>query len=177
MCARRPLEEVAMETLEETRQSVRELLTAQRFAVLSTESETGPYCSLIAFWAADDLTHVVFATMRSTRKFNFLITHPRVALLFDNRANRETDITESTAVTATGTAREVTEVEARSAMAAAFLARTPRSSHSSLTRVCLRPVDIDAYLLVTSSRVYPELACTAPLNGLGGDGAGKIGPL
>ena len=40
---------------EQTATLVRRLLDSQRFAVLSTQSETGPYCSLVAFWPAEDL--------------------------------------------------------------------------------------------------------------------------
>ena len=147
-----------METLEETRQSVRDLLGSQRFAVLSTASETGPYCSLIAFWAADDLSHVVFATMRSTRKFNFLITHPRVALLFDDRSNRETDLSEGMAVTATGTAREVTGDEARSATAVGFLAKHPTLESFVASPGCaFVRVDIDVFYVVTQFQKLVEL--------------------
>jgi nitroimidazol reductase NimA-like FMN-containing flavoprotein (pyridoxamine 5'-phosphate oxidase superfamily) len=90
-----------------------ELLRGQRFAVLATDSEIGPYANLVAFWAAEDLSHIVFATLRATRKFNHLVTHPRVALLFDNRSNQDLDIGQAMAVTATGTAREVTDADAR----------------------------------------------------------------
>lgn len=147
-----------MGELEETRQSVQNLLRSQRFAVLSTESETGPYCSLIAFWAADDLSHVVFATLRSTRKFNYLVTHPRVALLFDDRSNEDSDITESMAVTATGTAREVADEEARAAASAAFLAKHPAlSAFVSSPGCALVRVDIDVFYVVTRFQNLVEL--------------------
>jgi len=150
--------EVATERLEETRQSVREVLRSQRFAVLSTESETGPYCSLIAFWAADDLSRVVFATMRSTRKFNFLVTHPRVALLFDDRSNRDIDINESMAVTATGTAREVTDEGARALASAAFLAKHPNLASFVASPGCaLVRVDLDVLYVVTEFQNVVEL--------------------
>jgi len=44
--------EIALDTQLETRTLVRRLLDSQRFAVLSTQSDTGPYCSLVAFWSA-----------------------------------------------------------------------------------------------------------------------------
>jgi nitroimidazol reductase NimA-like FMN-containing flavoprotein (pyridoxamine 5'-phosphate oxidase superfamily) len=147
-----------MDRLEETRRSVRELLRSQRFAVLSTESETGPYCSLIAFWAADDLSHVVFATMRATRKFNFLVTHPRVALLVDDRSNRNTDISEGTAVTATGTAREMTDDSARSAAAQVFVAKHPGLASFVASPGCaLVRVDVDVLYVVTQFQNVVEL--------------------
>lgn len=147
-----------MDRDEETRRLVKELLRSQRFAVLSTESETGPYSSLVAFWSADDLGHVVFATMRATRKFNFLVTHPRVALLFDNRSNRDVDVSEAMAVTATGTAREVTDEEARSAATAAFLAKHPNLASFVTSPGCaFVRVDIDVLYVVTHFQDVVEL--------------------
>lgn len=163
-----------MEGLEETRRSVGELLCSQRFAVLSTESETGPYCSLIAFWAAPDLSHVLFATLRSTRKFNYLVTHPRVALLFDDRSNRESDISEGTAVTATGTAREVTGAEARAAASRAFLAKHPAlTSFVDSPGCALVRVDIDVLYVVTQFQNVVELR---PRGATGSGPATTAGP-
>jgi len=147
-----------MEALEETRRSVHELLDSQRFAVLSTLSETGPYCSLIAFWAEEDLGHVVFATLRSTHKFNYLVTHPRVALLFDDRSNQDIDISESMAVTAIGTAREITSDQARAAASASLLAKHPALASFVASPGCaLVRVDIDAFHVVTQFQNLVEL--------------------
>jgi nitroimidazol reductase NimA-like FMN-containing flavoprotein (pyridoxamine 5'-phosphate oxidase superfamily) len=143
---------------EHTRQLVQHLLRSQRFAVLSTESETGPYASLIAFWAADDLTHVVFSTMRATRKFNYLVTHPRVALLFDNRSNRDVDVREAMAVTATGTARELSEEGARAAASDAYLAKHPHLATFVASPGCaFVRVAVDTYYVVTHFQSVVEL--------------------
>jgi nitroimidazol reductase NimA-like FMN-containing flavoprotein (pyridoxamine 5'-phosphate oxidase superfamily) len=137
---------------------VRDLLTSQRFAVLSTQSESGPYSSLIAFWAADDLSHVLFTTMRATRKFSFLTTHPQVALLFDDRSNRDSDLSEAAAVTATGTAREVTDVGERTASVAIFLKKNPGLNLFATTAGCaLIRVDIEVFHLVTRFRDAVQL--------------------
>ena len=58
-----------MHRLEESRRLVEDLLRSQPFAVLSTDAETGPYASLIAFWVPDDLSQIVFATMQATHKY------------------------------------------------------------------------------------------------------------
>jgi nitroimidazol reductase NimA-like FMN-containing flavoprotein (pyridoxamine 5'-phosphate oxidase superfamily) len=143
---------------EHTRQLVQDLLHSQRFAVLSTESETGPYASLIAFWAADDLTHVVFSTMRATRKFNYLATHPRVALLFDNRSNRDVDVRESMAVTAIGVAREVVDGGTRAAAVDEYLAKHPHLASFVASPGCaIVRVDIEAYYVVTHFQSVVEL--------------------
>jgi nitroimidazol reductase NimA-like FMN-containing flavoprotein (pyridoxamine 5'-phosphate oxidase superfamily) len=137
---------------------VRALLTSQRFAVLSTHSDSGPYSSLIAFWAADDLSHVLFTTMRATRKFSFLAAHPQVALLFDDRSNRETDLGEAVAVTATGTAREVSDAAEHAAAQAVFLKRHPGlSSFAAAPGCALVRVDIEVFYLVTRFQETVEL--------------------
>lgn len=148
-----------METDEEqTWDLVRRLLASQRFAVLSTQSETGPYSSLIAFWASDDTSHVVFATRRATRKFNFLVTHPRVALMFDDRSNLDSDVGQALAVTATGTARELTDEETRAAASAALLAKHPRLEVFVADPECaLVRVDVDVFYVVTQFEKVAEL--------------------
>lgn len=90
-------------------QRVRDLLDSQRLAAVATDRTGHPYCSLVAFAVVDDLKRILFATPRATRKFRNLQSNPKVALLIDNRKNRETDLHESAAVTAIGTAREIEE--------------------------------------------------------------------
>ncbi len=147
-----------MQRQEETRRLVDDLLRSQRFAVLSTAAETGPYASLIAFWAADDLSYVVFATLRATRKFNYLVTHPRVALLFDNRSNRDVDVRQAMAVTATGTARELGEEGARAAASEAYLAKHPHLATFVASPGCaFVRVVVDTYYVVTHFQSVVEL--------------------
>jgi nitroimidazol reductase NimA-like FMN-containing flavoprotein (pyridoxamine 5'-phosphate oxidase superfamily) len=137
---------------------VRDLLTLQRFAVLSTQSESGPYSSLIAFWAADGLDHVLFTTMRATRKFSLLAAHPRVALLFDDRSNREDDLVEAAALTATGKASEVTNQEEHSVALARFLGKHPGLESFATSPGCaLVRVEIDMFHLVTRFQDAVEL--------------------
>jgi nitroimidazol reductase NimA-like FMN-containing flavoprotein (pyridoxamine 5'-phosphate oxidase superfamily) len=147
-----------LESQEETRHLLKELLTSQRFAVLATQSEAGPYASLIAFWAPGDLSHVVFATMRATRKFNYLVTHPRVALLFDSRSNRDADVREAVAVTATGTARELTDEGDRAAASRQFLAKHPQLGSFVASPGCaFVSVVVDTYYAVTHFQSVVEL--------------------
>jgi nitroimidazol reductase NimA-like FMN-containing flavoprotein (pyridoxamine 5'-phosphate oxidase superfamily) len=137
---------------------VKNLLTSQRFAVLSTQSESGPYSSLIAFWAAENLDHVLFTTMRATRKFSLLTQHPQVALLFDDRTNQDADLGEAAAVTATGTALEVSDEAERAAALVAFLNKHPDLSSFAATAGCaLVRVDIDTLFLVTRFQDVVEL--------------------
>lgn len=147
-----------MERQEKTWRLVQGLLGSQRFASLSTEADTGPYASLIAFWADDDLSRIVFATMRATRKFNYLASNPRVALLFDNRSNRDTDVSEAMAVTATGSARELSDERDRAAAAGAYLSKHPHlASFVNSPGCALVQVDVDVYYVVTHFQSVVEL--------------------
>ena len=58
-----------MDTIAQLKQALNRLLSTQKLAVLSTFGNEQPYASLIAFAAADDLKHIIFATTRATRKY------------------------------------------------------------------------------------------------------------
>jgi heme iron utilization protein len=147
-----------LENQEQTRQLLEELLLSQRFAVLSTQSGAGAYASLIAFWAAEDLSRVVFATMRQTRKFSYLLASPQVALLFDSRSNRDADVQEATAVTATGMAAELTDENARAAASELFLAKHPQlTSFVAAPGCALVSVAVDVYYVVTHFQSVVEV--------------------
>ncbi len=87
------------------------LFFSQLLAVLSTQEEGQPYCSLVAFAATDDIRSLVFATNRATRKYANLVHEPRISLLIDNRSNDVSDFHNAVAVTATGRAIEIPEGE------------------------------------------------------------------
>ena len=91
---------------------LRKLLTSRYVGVLSTVSVQGqPYPNLVAYAFADDLSQLVFATPKATRKYANLRNSNRVAMLIDNRTNDITDIREAAAATAIGSARELTSTE------------------------------------------------------------------
>ena len=100
----------------------------------------------------------MFATMRATRKFNYLVTHPRVALLFDNRSNRDVDIRQAMAVTAMGTARELTEEGARAAASDAYLAKHPHLATFVASPGCaFVRIAVETYYVVTHFQSVVEL--------------------
>jgi nitroimidazol reductase NimA-like FMN-containing flavoprotein (pyridoxamine 5'-phosphate oxidase superfamily) len=147
-----------LESQEQTRQLLEELLVSQRFAVLSTQSGAGAYASLIAFWAPEDLSRVVFATMRQTRKFSYLLASPQVALLFDSRSNLDADVQDAIAVTATGTAVELTDEKARAAASRPFLAKHPQlASFVAAPGCALVSVAVDRYYVVTHFQSVVEV--------------------
>ena len=124
------------------------LLGSQRLAVLITAGDEGPHGSLVAFAAAPELDLLVFATSRSTLKFENLLHHPRVALLVDNRSNAEADFHLAAAVTAYGPARE-TGGDERTRLEAAYLARHPYLHDFITSPSCaLVCVKVERYRLV-----------------------------
>ncbi|RJP23885.1 MAG: pyridoxamine 5'-phosphate oxidase family protein [Candidatus Abyssobacteria bacterium SURF_5] len=104
------------------RRLLKNLFQTQRLAVLATQGENGPYTSLMAFAATEDLRRLLFATDRDTRKYRNMSHNPSVALLIDNR-NPERSRTHF-AVTAVGKAVPVTGTEDE-VLRSAFLRKHP----------------------------------------------------
>jgi nitroimidazol reductase NimA-like FMN-containing flavoprotein (pyridoxamine 5'-phosphate oxidase superfamily) len=100
-----------MESETTIRKRLKKLLSSQRLAVLATHSLGQPYGSLVSFAVTDDLKEILFATIRSTRKYANLSADARVAMVIDSRSNRDTDIHRAVAVTVTGRAEEVVPPE------------------------------------------------------------------
>jgi len=103
---------------------LRDLFDSQRSAVLATQEEGQPYLSLMAFAATADLSCIIVATDRHSRKYANLKADSRVALLMDNRANTAADTETAVAVTAIGRAAEA-PLEEREALFSLFLAKHP----------------------------------------------------
>jgi heme iron utilization protein len=125
------------------------LLASQRFAVLSTQEQSHPYLNLVAFAETGDLRTILFATTRATRKFGNLLSHAGVALLVDNRSNEESDILQAIAVTAIGTANEVSE-PLRAPLEHVYLHKHPHMKEFlSSPSTALIKVDVESYILVS----------------------------
>ncbi len=124
------------------------LLDSQRVGVLGTHGAGSPHCSLVGFSFEEDLGRIYFATTRATRKFANLSETGRVALLVDNRANREEDLHEASALTAVGPVRETTGEE-RERAASVHLVRHPslRDFLGSPTTAIL-VLEVERYFLV-----------------------------
>jgi len=84
---------------------ISELLRQQPLAVLATQGEEYPYCTLVGFAASDDLRSLFFATIRDTRKFRHIQRHAQVSMLIDSRANTARDFKDALALTVLGEAR------------------------------------------------------------------------
>ncbi|MHC9538894.1 MAG: pyridoxamine 5'-phosphate oxidase family protein [Vulcanimicrobiota bacterium] len=137
------------QSIQKIRAKLARLFKYQKFTVLSTTDAGQPYNSLVAFMASEDLTSVVFATERDTRKYANLSSDPRVSLLMDNRTNRTADFKRAMAVTALGTAREV-GLEERIPLEKSFLLRFPDLREFVQLPTCaLMSVEISKYYIVS----------------------------
>jgi len=94
-------------TAEQQKKQLHELFTNQRLAVLATLSNNEPYTSLVAFSATEDLSYLIFATLRQTRKYENILQNAKISMLIDNRENLSTDIKNAIAVTVVGNATEI----------------------------------------------------------------------
>jgi len=96
-------------TAEQQKKQLHELFTNQRLAVLATLSNNEPYTSLVAFSATEDLSYLIFATLRQTRKYENILQNAKISMLIDNRENLSTDVKNAMAVTVVGIASEIKE--------------------------------------------------------------------
>jgi nitroimidazol reductase NimA-like FMN-containing flavoprotein (pyridoxamine 5'-phosphate oxidase superfamily) len=136
-----------MNSANDLRRLVKDLLSGQRFCVLATQGQGQPYGSLLAFAETENLKQLVFATSRDTRKFSNLKSDPRAALVIDSRSNSEADISSAVAVTALGLAREAAGSD-RDHLAGVYLAKHPALTEfvgSADTAVCI--VAVEQYIV------------------------------
>lgn len=134
---------------EDLKKILKDLFLNQKLAVLSTSDMGKPYCSLIAFMATDDLKHIIFATTRSTRKFDNLDREPAVCILVDNRSNTEADFEEGIAVTVLGDAHELHGAE-KEAFREKYISRYPHLEEFVTSPTCaMLRVDIRQFNIVS----------------------------
>jgi nitroimidazol reductase NimA-like FMN-containing flavoprotein (pyridoxamine 5'-phosphate oxidase superfamily) len=76
----------------------------QMHAVLATDFDGQPYTSIISYALTPDMKGVVFATPKSTQKYENILKNRRVSLLIDTRSNTERDYMGAESVTILGNA-------------------------------------------------------------------------
>ncbi len=136
---------------------LRELLSSQLFCVLATQDRGQPYGNLVAFAATDDLSGLMFATSRNTRKYGNIASDPRVAMLVDSRSNQGSDIGNAVAATALGTVEEV-QGDDRERLVGLYLDKHPHLEEFVSSADCaLLRVKIDRYYLVSDFQNVVEL--------------------
>ena len=139
-----------MEDLYDHKSQLSALMKSQRFAVLSTnQGDRHPYANLVAFCTSEDLRHVIFCTLRSTKKFKNIVNNPRIAMLIDNRCNDETDFERASAVTILGSCGEI-QGEERSELTSLFIERhKAMAEFVNFPDCALMKVNVRTYYLVT----------------------------
>jgi uncharacterized protein YhbP (UPF0306 family) len=146
-----------MEDAVRLKHTVGALLKTQKLAVLSTHHKGQPYASLVVFASTEDLKQILFATTRTTRKYDNIVHDPRVALLIDSRSNLNTDIQGAIAVTATGRAEEVTGKE-KDASLKIYLSKHPHLKDFVHSPTCaLLRVKVETYYMVSKFQKVQEL--------------------
>lgn len=128
--------------------AVRELLDSQMIGVLGTYGSGSPYCSLVGFSTEEDLRRLYFVTTRATRKYSNLVETGRAALLVDNRGNREDDIHEASAVTATGPVRDLAGADLERATFVHIGKNPFLSDFAASPSSALLSMDVESYFLV-----------------------------
>ena len=132
----------------ELKNLLKNLFSSQLLAVLGTQSQSGPYGNLVAFAATEDLGTILFATTRSTRKYDNLMQTPRVAMVMDNRTNDEEDFHEAVAVTATGSVKEL-DGDEKEKLQHFFLSKHPYLTDFVHAPTCaLLKVEVETYYIV-----------------------------
>lgn len=125
------------------------LFANQPLAVLSTHADGQPHSSLVAFACREDLSTLLFATTRATRKYANIEKDPRVSLLIDNRSNKVADFHDAVAVTVTGTAHEVSGDDKTSDLSL-YLSKHPHlEDFVTAPSSALIRVTVDTYEIVT----------------------------
>ncbi len=136
---------------------LRALLAGQQLAAVATQMHKGPYVSLVAFSASDDLREITFVTSRTTTKYRNVSANPNVSILIDSRTHSAEDFSTGAAVTAVGKASEITGSVAR-ATTALFIAKHPyleafvKAPTTAILNVC-----IEKYYVVTRFQNVAEL--------------------
>lgn len=141
----------------ELTERLRDLFLSQRLAVLATQEGGQPHLSLVAFATTDDLASLIFATSRATRKFANITRDSRVAMLVDDRSNKETDFHGATAVTALGRANEI-RVPERDELARHLIEKHPPLGEFVKSPTCaLVKVTVEIYYVVSQFENVTEL--------------------
>ena len=91
----------------EVKSRIDRVLNSQKIAVLGTSKDGEPYSCLVGFAITDDLSELVFATMRERLKYKQMQANPRVTLMIDDRDVQNSDFNDTTSLTVVGSAQDV----------------------------------------------------------------------
>jgi nitroimidazol reductase NimA-like FMN-containing flavoprotein (pyridoxamine 5'-phosphate oxidase superfamily) len=127
---------------------IKEALQTNNLAVLASEGEGQPHACFIAITPMDDFVNLIFATYRSTRKYNNLKNNRKVAILFENRSTKSSIQPDITVLTAFGYAKEI-DIAVSDTALRAHLLRHPELESFLLSPNCaIFMVEVNAYQVV-----------------------------
>ena len=133
---------------EEILESIESLLRSQHLGVLATQGNEYPYCTLVAYAISEDLREIIFATLRDTRKYRNIKKTPSVSLLIDSRTNQVNDFKDVEALTAVGSAEEISD-ELKSGYLRSYLEKHPSLEEFAKAPDCaLMKIQVAKYILV-----------------------------
>lgn len=136
---------------------VKELLIKQKLGVLATQGDIYPYNTLVGYVFTKDLRFILFATMRHTRKYENIVSHPNVSMLIDNRTNHAGDFKDAVALTVTGKTVRVKK-SLKTKYRRLFLKRFPRLKEFIYDPdTSIIPLRVDKYIFVQRFREVLEL--------------------
>jgi heme iron utilization protein len=125
---------------------LQQLLSSQKLGVLATQQGKNPYTNLIAFASSDDMRQIVFATARTTRKFENMISNTSVSFFIDNRSNKADDFRKAIGVTAVGSVRQIRKNK-NSTMMKRYLKKHPQLASFIASKSC-------AFLCIDVKSIY-----------------------
>ena len=143
--------------MQDIRKNIASLLREQQLGVLATHGDVYPYNTLVGFAVTCDLKRILFATIRSTRKFHNITGHPEVSLLVDSRGNSPEDFKDAQALTVLGSARESTGQQKEEHMSL-YLSKHPYLEDFIKDPHCaLVSISVKKYILVSRFQEVMEL--------------------
>ena len=142
-----------MNSTEEAIKTVKDVISSQRLAVLSTQKDGYPYANLVAFAPTNNNKALVFVTGRDTRKYQNMKYGNEVAILFDTRWGSSVDFNSIVAITALGKVTELEDQDTKQPKTAYIdkhphLERFIEKSSNAVMRV-----DVDRYIVASFSEV------------------------
>jgi len=114
----------------------------------------------VAFVHTEDLSEIIFATLRNTRKYANISEDNRVALLIDNRSNKTADFHQAMASTVIGQITEITKRK-NSRYLKLYLEKHPNLREFIETPTCvLLCISVEKYITVNRFQQVEELHIT-----------------
>lgn len=139
------------------REEILGLVSTQRLGVIATHGAAHLHCSLVGIDVSRDLKSMLFATPRTTRKYENISTNDRVSVLVDNRSNTPEDFRNAMAVTVWGKAEEYPK-NPDGRLLRAYLKKHPYLREFVFSPQCaLMRIRVERYILVRRFQEVLEL--------------------